>query len=137
MAGFDAAWERDADDAALARVSATERRILLTRDRGLLKRSAVTHGYAVRETEARAQLAEVIDRFDLARRVAPFRRCLRCNVPLDAVELGEVAAELPPRVRERVREVRRCPACRRLYWAGTHQRAMERTLADALSACRR
>jgi uncharacterized protein with PIN domain len=136
MAGLDVAWERDAADAALARVAPAERRILLTRDRGLLKRRAVTHGYVVRATDARAQLAEVIRRFDLARRLAPFSRCLRCNAPLAEVDAAEVAAEVPPRVRERAGAYRRCPGCRRIYWAGTHHRAMERLLAEALAAGR-
>jgi uncharacterized protein len=136
MAGFDAAWERDPADAALARTSAAERRILLTRDRGLLKRSEVTHGYTVRATDARAQLGEVIRRFDLARRVAPFHRCLRCNAPLVEADAAEVARDVPARVREGAGAYRRCPSCRRVYWAGTHQRAMERILADAIAGRR-
>jgi uncharacterized protein with PIN domain len=137
MAGLDAAWEPDPADAALARSAAAERRILLTRDRGLLKRGEVTHGYAVRSTEPRAQLAEVIRRFDLARRVAPFSRCLRCNAGLLAADAAEVAPEVPPRVRQRAQAYRRCPRCRRVYWAGTHHEAMERILADAVAAAAR
>src|SRR3954462_14456088 len=45
MLGFDAVYRTCFDDADLARVSSEQHRILLTRDRGLLKRSAVTHGH--------------------------------------------------------------------------------------------
>jgi hypothetical protein len=133
MAGFDVRWRRDAGDEELAGLSAAERRVLLTRDRGLLKRSAVTHGYFVREVEPARQLAEVIRRFDLARQVAPFRRCLRCNDLVETVPEEAVAGQLPPRVRERQRAFRRCPACGRIYWAGTHHRRMERLLEEILA----
>lgn len=129
MLGFDAVWEGDADDAALAATSARERRILLTRDRGLLKRRAVTHGYCVRSSAPAQQLAEVIRRLDLARAIAPFTRCIRCNGALAPVEKAEVADRLPPRVRERHQSFRRCGGCGRVYWAGTHHERMSRVVA--------
>ncbi len=48
LLGFDTSYEKNWDDPELARISAEEQRIILTRDVGLLKRSAVTHGYYVR-----------------------------------------------------------------------------------------
>jgi uncharacterized protein with PIN domain len=128
MLGFDAAWRRDADDAELARIAAAEHRILLTRDSGLLKRRIVTHGYRVRAIDPRRQLAEVVRRLDLDRAIAPFQRCLCCNDRLDPVRMEDVAGELPPRVRERHVELRRCPSCRRVYWAGSHHARMERLI---------
>jgi len=133
MAGFDAAWRADFRDEEVARLSAEQRRIVLTRDRGLLKRSAVTHGAWVRETDPRRQLAEVLRRFDLARSLSPFRRCLRCNGLLAAVEKAAVAASLPPRVAERHADFHRCPSCGRVYWKGTHAASMERLLAEAVT----
>ena len=53
MLGFDAKYGRDLSDPELAYISANEHRILLTRDRGLLMRSAVTHGYWLRQTNSR------------------------------------------------------------------------------------
>jgi hypothetical protein len=66
IAGFDALYQNDYGDAELVRISRDERRILLTRDAGLLQRCMITHGYYVRETAARRQFAEVMRRFDLA-----------------------------------------------------------------------
>jgi hypothetical protein len=79
LAGFDALLR--ADDAELAETSAREGRVALTRDVGLLKRSDVRHGYWVRHTNPELQLAEVLERFDLAGQMAPFDRCLRCSFP--------------------------------------------------------
>ncbi len=67
-------------------MSADEDRILLTRDRGLLKRSIVRHGYLVRDDDPRRQLAEVVGRYGLAQRAAPFSRCVRCNGAIEPVD---------------------------------------------------
>src|ERR1700756_713374 len=75
--GFDVWWSSDADDATLAGISLGERRILLTRDRGLLKRRAITHGLFVRSQQPEEQTLEVIRRLDLTQRLAPFTRCLQ------------------------------------------------------------
>lgn len=130
MLGFDTRWRSDCADAELARISADEHRILLTRDRGLLMRRAVSQGRWVRETDPRRQLAEVVDRFDLARSIAPFQRCLRCNDPLEDCRKEEVAERLPPGVRRLHEAFRRCPSCGRVYWEGTHHRSMERLIAE-------
>jgi uncharacterized protein with PIN domain len=133
MAGFDTLWRADCGDEELARLSAEEQRILLTRDRGLLMRRAVTHGHWMRETDPRRQLAEVLRRFDLFRSLALLQRCLRCNDPLVPVAREAVAGRLPPRVAERHDEYRLCPSCGRVYWRGTHCDRMERIVAEAVA----
>jgi uncharacterized protein with PIN domain len=137
MLGFDAAWDGAADDAALAATASREHRILLTRDRGLLKRRAVTHGYCVRASAPRLQLTEVVRRLDLARAITPFSRCLRCNGLLVPVAKAEVADRLPPRVRERQQAFRRCAGCGRVYWAGTHHERMTGLVASLREPPRR
>jgi uncharacterized protein with PIN domain len=133
MAGFDVSYATDTSDEALANIAARERRILLTRDQGLLKRKIVTHGSWIRNIHPHAQLAEVIRRFDLARLVAPFTRCLRCNVHLRPARPEEVEEHAPPRVRERQHEYSRCPDCGRVYWDGSHHARMRTMLANILA----
>jgi uncharacterized protein with PIN domain len=135
MLGLDARWRADARDEELAAIAAAEGRVLLSRDQGLLKRRLVTHGYWVRATDPRRQLAEVVRRLDLARSVAPFRRCLRCNEPLEPVAPEAVAGRVPPGVRARHEAFRRCPSCDRVYWAGSHHRRMQRLVAELLAEC--
>jgi uncharacterized protein with PIN domain len=118
--GFDVWWSIDADDATLADVSLDEQRILLTRDRGLLKRRAVTHGLFVHSQDPEEQTLEVIRRLDLAQRLAPFTRCVRCNGELAAVPKDEVIDQLEPLTRQFYNEFSRCAQCRRIYWAGSH-----------------
>ncbi|MBI4875639.1 MAG: Mut7-C ubiquitin/RNAse domain-containing protein [Acidobacteria bacterium] len=133
MLGFDSAWERDPADEDLARRSVAERRILLTRDRGLLKRREVTHGCWVRETDPRRQLKEIVARFDLAGSLCPFTRCLRCNAPLRSAAKAEVESQLPPRTRECYHEFLRCTGCGGVYWSGPHHRRMQ-ALVDEVGA---
>jgi uncharacterized protein with PIN domain len=133
MLGFDTLHDPSADDAALAAISAREGRMLLTRDTGLLKRREVSRGSFVRATNPLRQLAEIVERFRLLPRLAPFTRCLRCNALLEHADKAEVTHRLPPRVREQHHEFARCPSCTRVYWKGTHYARMAeriRTLAD-------
>jgi len=129
MLGFDAWYQNDCGDAELARVSSREKRILLTRDRGLLKRSVVTHGYCVRETNPRRQLVEVLERCDLFSSIAPFSRCLRCNGRLEPIAKERIAHRLLPRTREHYDEFHICLACDRLFWKGSHYQRMQRFIA--------
>ena len=130
MLGFDTLYRSCFTDPELAEAGRRERRILLTRDRGLLKRSAVTHGYWLRETDSRRQIAEIIQRFDLANRIQPFARCMACNGTLQVVYKEQIRQKLPPRTAELYHEFRECPKCGRIYWKGSHYQRMERWIAD-------
>ena len=136
MLGFDSVYQKCAGDAELARISAEQERILLTRDRGLLKHSAVTRGYWLRQTDSRRQAAEVVSRFDLARLLRPFTRCMACNEGLRPVSKVEVRERVPPTIAARHEEFRECPACRRVYWEGTHYQRMRRWIEELALARR-
>ncbi len=124
LLGFDALYRNDYADEELARISQEEGRILLTRDRGLLKRSAVTHGYAIRETASKTQVREVLRRFDLFRAIEPFTRCLACNGRLEPVEKAAVLAQLPEETRRYYEEFWQCQGCGKVYWQGSHYEKM-------------
>lgn len=130
LLGFDSLYRNDYGDDVLAEISASEKRILLTRDRGLLKRRLVTHGYCVRSGDPRRQVKEVMARFDLTNQVIPFKRCLRCNGMLEAVEKGEIAERLPANTRRYYQEFFRCEDCNHLYWRGSHYEALQRLVSE-------
>lgn len=50
MLGFDCLYRNNYDDPELAQISHDENRILLTRDRRLLMRKQVIHGYCLRSS---------------------------------------------------------------------------------------
>lgn len=118
LAGFDTTIVED--DEALARASAAEDRVALTRDVALLKRSVIRYGAWIRHTDPARQLVEVLDRFRLSDEMQPFSRCLRCNTPLVAATSGQVSSAVPPRAREAFAAFSRCPGCERVYWQGSH-----------------
>lgn len=125
LAGFDTLYRNDWDDAELAATVMQEHRIVLTRDRGLLKRSVITHGHLVRETSPRAQLQEVLDRFDLWGSLRPFTRCPLCNGLTSRVQKAEVEEFVPPRIAACQREFWRCKSCGHVYWQGSHWRSLQ------------
>jgi len=134
MMGFDTAWADHLADASIVKEARAAARIILTRDRGLLKRRLVTHGYLVRSLEPREQLAEVIARFDLSLRVRLFTRCMECNVPLARVPRLSVLDAVPSAVAETCSDFSRCPRCGKVFWRGTHWESMKRLAADVLAS---
>ncbi len=133
MLGFDAWYSNEADDRALAMEASEHRRILLTKDRGLLKRSVVTRGYYVRAIRPLDQVVEVLDKFDLWSEIRPFRRCMRCNAALVPVSKEQVWELLPRGVQASQEHFKRCEGCGRIYWRGTHFERMQRLIAQLLS----
>jgi uncharacterized protein with PIN domain len=114
-------------DAAVARRAAAEGRWLLTRDRALALGEAggpaAARRLLLRADAPLAQLLETRDALGLHLALA-FTRCLLCNAPL-AVADAEGPDGGP---------MRRCAACDRDYWEGSHTRRMRVALARALSS---
>jgi len=133
LLGFDTLYDNAWHDARLASISGSgEKRILLTRDHGLLKRKQVTHGYFVRNDKPARQVREVLTRFDLYRSVKPFSRCTQCNGLIQPVAKYKVITRLPYRVAAAFDEFSTCTKCGRIYWQGSHYDHMERIIDDLL-----
>ena len=133
MVGFDTLYAKDFDDHQIVALSVSERRIILTRDKGLLKHRAVTHGYWLRETDPRRQLLEVLDAFYLRDSLHPFSRCIICNGELANVAKEIVNDLLPPRVRASFECFKRCTVCAKVYWPGSHFERMQRLIETIVS----
>jgi uncharacterized protein with PIN domain len=129
MAGFDTLYDNHIDDREVEVIAAEQQRIVLTRDRDLLKRRSVTHGCYVRALKPEQQLAEIMDRLDLASSARPFTLCLQCNAPLRPVAKALVLDRLPPSVRLQHDEFVTCDSCGGVFWKGTHWRRMQALLA--------
>ena len=121
LLGFDSLYSNAYGDAKLAEISSSgDKRILLTRDQGLLKRKQVTHGYFVREDNPERQVREILSRFDLYTAVKPFKRCTQCNGLIQPVDKQWIQEQLPGRVVQQFDEFSRCETCHRVYWKGSH-----------------
>jgi uncharacterized protein len=130
MLGFDCLYQNDYDDPTIVGILEQGRRILLTRDRRLLMRKVVEHGYCPRSLDSFEQAQEVIQRFGLADRIKPFHRCIRCNHPLEAVEKKKVIDRLEPLTKKYFDDFRICPACRQIYWKGSHYEKMRSMIEE-------
>lgn len=136
LLGFDTLYRNTYDDAEIAAISAAEARILLTRDRRLLMRRMVDHGYFVRSDEPASQTAEVLERFDLKTQTRPFHRCVRCNGRVGTVPKDRVLSELEPRTRRYYERFWQCTQCGQVYWEGSHMQGLKR-LVDRLEKAHR
>ncbi len=136
MAGFDTLYRNDFGDREIVELALAEGRIVLTRDRELLKLRELTHGCYVHALKPAQQFREILARLDLFGSLRPFTLCLECNRPLRAIDKALVADRLPPGVRERYERFTTCEACGRLYWEGSHWQRM-RALVEAAAPSRR
>ena len=135
MLGFDTLYRNDFPDDELAQISSTEKRILLTRDRGLLKRGIVTYGHFMRETNPQRQVIEVLRRYNLVQVVNPGQRCVRCNGMISPVDKETVGDRLHAKTLKYYDEFYTCDSCDRIYWKGSHyeqmQQFIERVIREA------
>jgi uncharacterized protein with PIN domain len=130
MLGFDTLYDNHFHDDDIVSICERDGRIVLTRDRELLKRRAVTHGCFVHALKSEQQLHEIVERLDLVRSAKPFTLCLHCNMPLRPVDKAVVYDRLPPRVHEHYEKFSTCDQCGRVFWEGSHWRNMRRVLDD-------
>lgn len=129
MLGFDTAWDRSWVDGHIAALAEAEQRVVLTKDRGLLKRKQVVWGRLIRQEDPKAQLAEVLHAFGLAPPFAPFSRCIACNEQLVPVDKAAIVHRLQPKTRKYYHSFTICPGCRRIYWRGSHYENLQARLA--------
>jgi len=130
MLGYDTLHENAIPDAEIRRLAHEERRIVLTRDRELLKCREIFFGCYVHALKPEAQLREVVARFDLAAHARPFTLCLCCNLLLDQATAEQVRAYAPEAVLEIHRVFHRCAGCGRIYWEGSHFARMRAVLVE-------
>ena len=131
LLGFDTIWNRNLADDAIIDIAADQRRIILTRDKGILKNGRVTHGYWLRATDPTVQLDEVIRALDLGGNIAPYTRCIECNAKLEPVERSDVARSVPLQVFLVYRDFKRCTNCQRTYWQGSHLKRLDQIVERA------
>ncbi|WP_169947965.1 Mut7-C RNAse domain-containing protein [Microbispora sp. H11081] len=138
LVGLDTAYHNDRDDDALIEQANAEGRVLLTQDRGILRRRSLRLGAYVRGARPDDQMLDVLDRFRPP--LAPWTRCPACNGRLAPVGKAEVEDALEPGTRRSYDEFARCLACGRVYWHGAHGGSLAAVVERArraVSAARR
>lgn len=131
LLGIDTAYEStDIGDPALAARSAAERRVLLSRDRGLLRRRELWAGAYVYSTRPEQQLRETLERF--APELSPWERCVSCNGALVRTTKDSVRAEIKDGTEHAYDAFAKCADCGQVYWQGAHHARLELIVTQAL-----
>lgn len=130
LLGFDCLYRNDFADSSIAEISGKTHRIALTRDRKLLKRKIITYGYFVRTDIPKAQVREILSRFNLYASLAPLTRCTHCNEKLVSTGKSTIAHHLKPLTRQYYDKFLMCSGCHRIYWQGSHSMRIERLIEE-------
>jgi uncharacterized protein with PIN domain/putative ubiquitin-RnfH superfamily antitoxin RatB of RatAB toxin-antitoxin module len=132
MLGFDTLYSNAFHDDEIRRLSVRDARVVLTRDRELLKCADITHGCFVHALRPMDQWKEVVIRLQLERDARPFTLCMHCNTALQTIDKASVIDMLPENVAKYYQRFATCPGCKRIYWEGTHWKRMQGWLAELL-----
>ncbi len=128
LLGFDVFLDAALSDTDIINQSLKNKRIILTRDRGILKQRRVRYGYYVKEDSLEEQMRSIIKRYALKDKIKPFTRCSKCNGQLKVVAKQKILAQLPSLTRQYYNEFYRCSGCGKIYWPGTHLPSLLTTL---------
>lgn len=133
MVGFDAeAVGREMTSSATLDRAIAEERILLTRNRDLLKQRRLVFGHLVRSQNPEEQLKEIINLYNLQDRIRPFSRCIACNGLLAEVDKKTIFDRLLPLTKKYYNNFHQCTGCGKIYWQGSHHHKMTAQLERIL-----
>ena len=132
MLGFDSLYRQDIGDDEIISVAKKEKRIILTRDKLLLKSKDVSHGYFVRSIEKHEQLREVVAKFDLKSQFKSFTRCMECNTIFIKVEKEEIKNKIDQDIYKIFDEYFYCQNCNKVFWKGSHFKRMEAYIRELI-----
>ena len=137
MMGYDSLFFNGSDDSHMVAQALAEGRVILTRDTEIMKRRVIKNGrlkaVLIESEEPERQMQQLMNTLDLNGQFRPFTLCLECNERLVGRIPEEVKDRVPPYVYRTQSQYMECPACRRIYWRGTHWEAMTRKLKQLAS----
>lgn len=128
MMGYDSRFFDSGRDSRMIAIALSENRVVITRDRGIIRRREVVRGrlkvVLITSDIPEQQMQQLIDTLNLDCQSKPFSLCLECNRPLEERNRQQVKDLVPPYVFQTQSQYSQCPACQRIYWRGTHWQAM-------------
>jgi len=128
LCGFDTLYDERYSDQQMIRIGVREKRILLTRDIGLLKIKRIYFGYFVRHIDPQKRIKEVVRQFRLRAKIAPFKICTKCNGRLKRVAKKTILDQLPPKVKKYYQVFHCCSNCEQVYWKGSHYERLQEAI---------
>ena len=124
MAGLDTATVVGKKLKDIVKMASSEKRIVITKNRELVKIGDLLYGQLLRSDDHRKQLLEVEERYDIKAVAKPMSRCLVCNEILLEVPKKNILHRLEPLTRKYYTTFKECALCRKIYWPGSHHDRM-------------
>ncbi|MCX8027881.1 MAG: Mut7-C RNAse domain-containing protein [Thermodesulfovibrionales bacterium] len=125
--GYDTLYYNNISDKNIIDIALTENRALLTKDKGIcLIKTVKDTVFYVKSEVLENQILEVANYYKLDILKHAFKRCIRCNIPLEDYKIDDTMHTT----------YKTCPMCKRLYWRGSHVECMLKTLQDLSSQIR-
>ncbi len=137
MLGFDSLYKNDYEDQEIVNIAFREKRIVLTRDRGIInkviiRKDALVRGYLVRSHKPKNQLLEIIEEFDLRTKINPLSLCMECNYPIERIDKELLHEKLHEKTLLFYNEFYQCTKCKRIYWEGSHYKRMNNYIKNLM-----
>ncbi|MCU0377921.1 MAG: Mut7-C RNAse domain-containing protein [Bacteroidales bacterium] len=129
LCGFDTLYSSHFSDPEIIEISVRDGRIVLTRDKLLLKDKRINRGYRIISQNHEEQMREVFEEFNLRNHLNLFCRCIRCNTPLEVVDKKDILHRIQANTTRYYSSFSRCPNCDRIYWDGSHYNNMKKFIA--------
>ena len=130
--GFDACYEPDLPARAKAMVTSPDC-IWLTRSRYHYQNTPGIKILRLTSDNAIQQLSEVVTALNLnQQKIKPFSRCIRCNLPTNAIDKAVIFGKVPDYVFETQTTFHQCVRCHHIYWPGSHYKRIQATILKVM-----
>lgn len=125
--GFDTLYFQRIEDSELVEIACNDGRIILTRDRRLLKRKKAKQSVLIETDDLEQQVCTVLSELEIdgLRNEGFLSRCLGCNHELEPKIKKDVIGKVPPFVFLTHSRFAYCRTCDKYYWRGTHYQNMQ------------
>jgi uncharacterized protein with PIN domain len=132
--GFDALYFKDIEDNEIIKIAKQQQRILLTRDTRLVKTRKIGSYILINSNKTFEQLREVLlwVKAQGSSVKCEFSRCALCNGELADAEKESLANDVPEHVFLNFNSFFKCKNCGRVYWEGSHKKAMDEKIKRIL-----
>ena len=130
--GFDTLYFNKIEDDDFLVHAQKEKRVILTRDTGIIERSGDLKNFFIESEDWKEQVKQVLDTFELWDEVQPNSRCIECNTALKNLSKSKAKNLVVPFVYEHAESFALCPSCGRVFWQGTHFQDMEYKIDEIL-----
>lgn len=126
------------EDVRLVEIASDEKRILLTRDRGLVERAgkARVEALLITPDDVKAQICELLGYYSIETEPI-MARCTVCNAKLrkaTATDMDRIRGIVPAHLIDEGKDFWICDHCGKIYWRGSHWRNIEK-MSSELKQC--